>query len=154
MSYPNINTKPKNKHLNFNHYEYIQLQYNHFVATKAKDKTKFMRKLAQEIGTTLSNLYLIIKAGLVELKNYDLTTRREFSVTCAWQKRTTRTVNHSKVKQCKAFIDQVVMQFKDKDNRKVLMKSSMVLKRLCLICLVFVLKQYTTISIIIRYLLK
>ena len=62
-------------------YKKIESEYNHYVSSKSKEigLTEFKRKLAEIIGTTLSNLYEIIRDGLVSVYNYDLSERIEFS---------------------------------------------------------------------------
>ena len=71
----NFNTKKeKNKHLTYKMYKKIESEYNHYVSSKSKEigLTEFKGKLAEMIGTTLSNLYEIIRDGLVSVYNYDL----------------------------------------------------------------------------------
>lgn len=90
----NTKKKEKNKHLSREMYDKIQSEYNYFISSKDKSIgiTEFKRRLASTIGTTLSNIYEIIKAGLVEVYNYDLTKRFEFSSQVAWDKRTKKAV--------------------------------------------------------------
>lgn len=56
-------------------YKKIESEYNHYISSKNKEIgiTEFKKKLAEIIGTTLSNIYDIIKSGLVTVYNYDLT---------------------------------------------------------------------------------
>ena len=63
--------KEKNKHLTKEMYEKIESEYNHWIAAKEGDskKTIFMKLLATSIGTTLSNLYEIIKDGIFLIKS-------------------------------------------------------------------------------------
>ena len=70
------------------------------------------------IGTTLSNLYEIIKDGLVTVYNYDLTERVEFSADVAWQKRSKKSVesNSSKRISAKPFIKLVVKELRSDYN--------------------------------------
>ena len=44
-------------------YDKIQFEYNYFISSKNNviDSTEFKRKFANTIGTTLSNIYEIIK---------------------------------------------------------------------------------------------
>lgn len=67
--------KEKNKHLTLKMYKKIESEYNHYISSKNKEIgiTEFKKKLAEIIGTTLSNIYDIIKSGLVTVYNYDLT---------------------------------------------------------------------------------
>ena len=116
----NITIKEKNKHLVFKHYETVQSEYNHFVATN-KNKvgiTEFKRNLAVKIGTALSNLYEIINDGLITVRNSDLTERIEFSATVAWQKRTRKNIvsNSLKFEDAKTFIELVIAEFKSEYN--------------------------------------
>ena len=63
--------KEKNKHLTFKMYKKIESEYNHYISSKDKEigLTEFKKKLAKMIGTTLSNIYEIIKDGLVTVYN-------------------------------------------------------------------------------------
>lgn len=74
--YSNIK-KEKNKHLSLKMYKKIESEYNHYIFSKNKEIgiTEFKKRLAYLIGTTVSNIYEIIKSGLVTVSNYDLTTR-------------------------------------------------------------------------------
>ena len=109
----NTKKKEKNKHLSREMYDKIQSEYNHFISSKDNSigLTEFKRKLASTIGTTLSNIYEIIKTGLVEVYNYDLTKRIEFSSQVAWDKRTKKSVesNASKRESAKPFIELVII---------------------------------------------
>lgn len=112
--------KEKNKHLTFKMYKIIESEYNHYIS--AKDKkiglTEFKKKLAEMIGTTLSNIYEIINDGLVTVYNYDLTERIEFSAEVAWKKRTKKSVesNSSKRESSKEFIDLVIKELRSPYN--------------------------------------
>ena len=112
--------KEKNKHLTKEMYEKIQSEYNHFLATKREysKKTIFMRQLANLIGTTLSNLYEIIKAGMITVLDSDYNTRLEFNANTAWNKRTKKSVesNASKREEAKPFIQLVIKEFRSKYN--------------------------------------
>ena len=87
MNHFNFNTKQKQKHLNFEHYEFIQHQLKHFEISIKTNKTLFMKQLAQDVGTSLGNLYKIIKVGTVTISNSDLSTRQEFSARAAFNAR-------------------------------------------------------------------
>lgn len=117
--YSNIK-KEKNKHLSFKMYKKIQSEYNHYIFSKDKTLglTDFKKSLAKSIGTTLSNLYEIIKDGLVTVYNYDLTERVEFSADVAWQKRTKKSVesNSSKRVSSKPFVQLVVNELRSEYN--------------------------------------
>ncbi len=112
--------KEKNKHLSFKMYEYIQSQYNHYIFLKDKDikKTVFMKKLAEDVGTSLSNLYDIIRDGLINIYNYDYTERIEFSASTAWNKRTKKSIesNSSKLHEAMDFIRIVIKEFRSNKN--------------------------------------
>ena len=116
----NTKKKEKNKHLSREMYDKIQSEYNHFISSKDNSigLTEFKRKLASTIGTTLSNIYEIIKTGLVEVYNYDLTKRIEFSSQVAWDKRTKKSVesNASKRESAKPFIELVIKEFRNPYN--------------------------------------
>ena len=81
-------SKLKNKHLSYYDLKYIEREYNHFIKTKDKNqsKTAFMSELANAVHKCLSNLYNVIKSGLVELLNSNLTIRIEFSADIAYRK--------------------------------------------------------------------
>lgn len=112
--------KEKNKHLTKEMYEKIQSEYNHFLAAKGADskKTIFMKQLASSIGTTLSNLYEIIKDGLITIRDYEYRERIEFNANTAWNKRTKKSVesNSSKRESSKPFIDLVIKEYRNKYN--------------------------------------
>lgn len=122
----NLNTyyitkkKEKNKHLSKEMYEKIQSEYNHYIFSKEKEygKTIFMKSLANTIGTTLSNLYEIIKDGMITTLDYELRERKEFSALEAWNKRTSKSVesNSSKRISSKPFIDLIINEFRSKYN--------------------------------------
>lgn len=116
----NTKKKEKNKHLSREMYDKIQSEYNHFISSKDNSigLTEFKRRLASAIGTTLSNIYEIIKCGLVEVYNYDLTKRIEFSSQVAYDKRTKKSVesNASKRETAKPFIELVIKEFRNPYN--------------------------------------
>lgn len=116
MSHLHFTTKKKYKHLNFDHFSYIQSQYNFFILSNSKNKTIFMKSLATEIGTSLSNLYSIINDGLISVKNYDLTQRIEFSAQKAFQSRKPSIPNNSKFNSVKLFTSLVSDAFFDDSN--------------------------------------
>ena len=124
MIYLNINNniikKEKNKHLDIKMYKKIESEYNHYISSKDKKigLTAFKMQLAEMIGTTLSNIYEIIKAGLIEVYNYDYTKRIEFSADAAFQKRTKKTVesNASKRLSSKPFVDLVIKELRSEYN--------------------------------------
>ena len=117
--YSNIK-KEKNKHLSLKMYKKIESEYNYYIFSKNKKIgiTEFKKKLANMVGTTVSNLYNIIKDGLVTVYNYDLTERIEFSADVAWQKRTKKSVesNSSKRISSKSFVQLVVKELRNEYN--------------------------------------
>lgn len=112
--------KQKNKHLSREMYDKIQSEYNYYISSKCNviGLTEFKRKLANTIGTTLSNIYEIIKSGLVEVYDYDLNKRIEFSAQVVWNKRTKKSVesNSSKRESSKDFINLVIKEFRSDYN--------------------------------------
>ncbi len=112
--------KEKNKHLSFKMYQKIESEYNHYMSSKNKEigLTTFKKKLANMIGTTVSNIYEIIKIGLITVRDYEYRERIEFSATVAYQKRTKKTVesNSSKRLSAKDFIALVVKEFRSPYN--------------------------------------
>lgn len=112
--------KKKNKHLTLRMYKKIQSEYNQYIFSKEKKigLTEFKKWLAKYIGTSLSNLYEIIKDGLVTVYNYDLTERVEFSADVAWQKRSKKSIesNSSKRESAKPFIDLVIKELRSDYN--------------------------------------
>ena len=112
--------KEKNKHLSFKDYKKIESEYNHYIFSKDKKvgKTKFKKILADMIGTTLSNIYEIIKDGLITVKDYELRDRIEFNANTAYEKRTKKSIesNSSKRVSSKAFVDLVVKELRSEYN--------------------------------------
>lgn len=70
------------------------------------------------IGTTLSNIYEIIKDGLITVKDYELKDRIEFNANTAYEKRTKKSIesNSSKRVSSKAFVDLVVKELRSEYN--------------------------------------
>ena len=109
--------KEKNKHLSLEMYEKIQSEYNHYISSKDKGpKTIFMKNLANLIGTTLSNLFTIIKDGLISTLGADLIKRIEFNANTAFIKRYSKNVESifSKRVSSKEFINLVIKEFRSK----------------------------------------
>lgn len=77
-----------------------------------------MSNLASLIGTSLSNLYEIIKDGLIATLDYDLSERVEFSSNAAWNKRTKKSLesNSSKCVTSKFFINLILKEFRNSYN--------------------------------------
>ena len=112
--------KEKNKHLKMEHYQKIQSEYNHYMSLKDKPegKTSFMKKLAKLINTSLSNLYEIVDSGIIQVLDYNLNYRYEFSAQVAYEKRTTKSVesNASKRLSSKEFVSLVIHEFRSNYN--------------------------------------
>ena len=112
--------KEKNKHLTKEMYEKIESEYNHWIAAKRADskKTIFMKELASLIGTTLSNLYEIIKDGLITVRDYEYRERIEFNANTAWNKRSSKSIesNSSKRESSKDFLNLVIKEFRSEYN--------------------------------------
>lgn len=112
--------KEKNKHLSKEMLDKIESEYNHFIFSKnkSKKKTEFMKELSKLIGTSLSNLYDIIKDGLITTLDYELRQRVEFSSTVAFNKRNKKTLesNSSKREKAKPFIQLIIKELKSPYN--------------------------------------
>lgn len=112
--------KEKNKHLSKEMLDKIESEYNHFIFSKdkSKKKTEFMKELSNLIGTSLSNLYDIIKDGLITTLDYELRERIEFSSTVAFNKRNKKSVesNSSKRKKAKPFIELIIKELESPYN--------------------------------------
>jgi len=112
--------KEKNKHLTFKMYKKIESEYNHYIFSKDKKigMTEFKRRLANMIGTTLSNIYEIIKDGLITVYDYDLTERIEFNANTAFEKRSSKSSesNSSKRESSKEFVSLVVRELRSEYN--------------------------------------
>ena len=91
MNSINISQKAKNKHLNFSHYEFIinsLIQFNASHPGKRNiGKTQFIRELASTVGTTVSNVYSIIKDATITIKDTHLKIHYELSAMAAFEKR-------------------------------------------------------------------
>lgn len=117
--YSNIK-KEKNKHLSLKMYQKIESEYNHYISSKVKDIgiTEFKKKLAKMIGTTTSNIYEIIKDGLVTVRDYEYRERIEFSAIVAYNKRTKKSIESNAYKRLSArdFINLVIKEFRSDYN--------------------------------------
>ena len=119
----NINSnikKEKNKHLTLKMYKKIESEYNHYIFSKDKKigMTEFKKKLANMINTTLSNIYEIIKDGLIVVKDYELRDRVEFNANTAFEKRSRKSIesNSSKRESSKEFVSLVVKELRSEYN--------------------------------------
>lgn len=101
-------------------YKKIESEYNHYIFSKDKKigLTAFKKKLANMVGTTLSNIYEIIKDGLITVKDYELRDRIEFSADEAFNKRTKKSIesNASKRVSSKPFIDLIIKELRSEYN--------------------------------------
>lgn len=101
-------------------YKKIESEYNHYIFSKNKEigLTEFKKKLSKMIGTTLSNMYEIIKDGLITVKDYELRDRIEFNANTAYEKRTKKSIesNSSKRKSSKDFVQLVVKELRSEYN--------------------------------------
>ena len=117
--YSNIK-KEKNKHLTLKMYKKIESEYNHYIFSKDKKigMTEFKKKLANMINTTLSNIYEIIKDGLIVVKDYELRDRVEFNANTAFEKRSRKSIesNSSKRESSKEFVSLVVKELRSEYN--------------------------------------
>lgn len=114
-----LTQKQKNKHLEFKHYEYICNELTKFNALN-KDKkrnigkTAFIKKLADDVGTSVSNVYDIIKDATITVLDTNLVEHIELSATAAFNRRTKnhKVPNNSKVDKAKPFIDMIIDEVK------------------------------------------
>ena len=118
MNTVNISQKVKNKHLNFSHYEFIinsLIQFNASHPGKRNiGKTQFIRDLASTVGTTVSNVYSVIKDATITIKDTHLKIHYELSAMAAFEKRSKihKIPNNSKFEESKEFISLVEQEIK------------------------------------------
>lgn len=118
MNTINISQKTKNKHLDFSHYEFIinsLIQFNASHHGKRNiGKTLFIKQLAFSVGTSVSNVYSIIKDATVSIKDTHLNEHFELSALAAFQKRSKnhKIPNNSKFDKAKNFISIVENEIK------------------------------------------
>lgn len=118
MNTINISQKTKNKHLDFSHYEFIinsLIQFNASHHGKRNiGKTQFIKQLAFSVGTSVSNVYSIIKDATVSIKDTHLKEHFELSALAAFQKRSKnhKIPNNSKFDKAKDFISIVENEIK------------------------------------------
>lgn len=106
-----LTQKQKNKHLTFEHYEYI---INSIIAFESKNsnskrnigKTAFIKDLASTVGTTASNIYSIIKDATISILDTHLNDHIILCASAAFYKRTKnkKIPNNSKLEKAKDFI--------------------------------------------------
>ena len=94
-----ISQKHKNKHLSFHHYEFIVnslIKFNaeHGNSKRNIGKTQFINDLASTVGTSVSNIYSIIKDATITVRNTHLVEHTELSALAAFNKRSR---NHTRL---------------------------------------------------------
>jgi len=107
--------KEKYEHFTEKDLRHIQSEYNFFLATSKKrrpPKTEFMHRLAKQVNTSVSNLYKVMKKGLVAVMNSNLTQRIEFSCDAILNHQRTEFSNSLKIHKAFAFIDLVINEFR------------------------------------------
>ena len=118
MNTINISQKTKNKHLDFSHYEYIinsLIMFNASYSGKRNiGKTQFIQNLALDVGTSVSNIYSIIKDATVSIRDTHLNEHFELSALAAFQKRSKnhKIPNNSKFDKATDFISLVENEIK------------------------------------------
>ena len=118
MNTINISQKTKNKHLDFSHYEYIinsLIMFNASYSGKRNiGKTQFIKNLALDVGTSVSNIYSIIKDATVSIRDTHLNEHFELSALAAFQKRSKnhKIPNNSKFDKATDFISLVENEIK------------------------------------------
>ena len=107
--------KEKNKHLNSTQIEYILNQIKEFEKTH-KDKkrniskTDFLKHLAEEVGTSLSNIYRIRSLGTVTVVSSSLKPYQDYSPMAVINKFNSgrKRPNNLKLHKAEGFIKRVV----------------------------------------------
>ena len=118
-NYNIITPSSKFKHLSFQHYEYIIREITkhdafHHGKKRNTGRTALIRSLASDVGTSVSNVYSIIKDASISILDSDLIPHKELSASAAFHKRTKlrKVSNISKLDKAKDFIDLVVNEVK------------------------------------------
>ena len=77
-------------------------------------KTQFIKELASTVGTTVSNIYSIIKDATISVRDYNLKVHYELSAMAAFEKRSKnhKIPNNSKFEKSKEFISLVEQEVK------------------------------------------
>ncbi len=83
-NYNIITPSSKFKHLSFQHYEYIIREITkhdafHHGKKRNTGRTALIRSLASDVGTSVSNVYSIIKDASISILDSDLITHKELS---------------------------------------------------------------------------
>lgn len=112
-------TKNKNEHLQFHHYEYI---INLLIRFNAENnghshnigKTQFIKDIADTVGTSVSNVYSIIKDATITVLDTYLNEHTELSALAAFEKRSKnhKIPNNSKLDKAHVFIKLVEDEMK------------------------------------------
>lgn len=117
-----ISQKPKNKHLEFHHYEYIINEIIRFTAENKGHKrnigkTQFIKNIANTIGTSVSNIYSIINDASISVRDTHLNEHIELSALAAFEKRSKnhKIPNNSKLVKAHDFI--MLVEDEMKSNR-------------------------------------
>ena len=104
--------------LNFSHYEFIINSMIHFTASHSGKrnigKTQFIKELASTVGTTVSNVYSIIKDATISVMDTNLKVHYELSAMAAFEKRSKshKIPNNSKFEKAEGFISLVEQEIK------------------------------------------
>ncbi|WP_279014547.1 IS30 family transposase [Thomasclavelia cocleata] len=114
-----ISHKSKHKHLNFQHYEFIinsLIKFNalHSDSNRNIGKTQFIKDIASTVGTSVSNVYSIIKDATITVRDYNLNEHTELSALAAFNKRSKnhKIPNNSKLFKAHDFITLVEDEMK------------------------------------------
>ena len=97
-----ISQKSKNKHLSLQHYEYIvnelaKFNASHPTGKRNIGKTVFIKQLASSVGTSVSNIYSIIKDASITVRDTHLIEHAELSAIAAHN---IRSKNHKIPNNC------------------------------------------------------
>lgn len=99
------------EHLSLEHYEHIIREITkhdafHNGKKRNTGRTALIRSLASTVGTSVSNVYSIIKDASILVQNSDLTLRCELSASAAFHKRSkVNKISHvSKLEKAQNFI--------------------------------------------------
>lgn len=119
MNTTTIPQKQKNKHLSFQHYEFIinsLIKFNaeHQSSKRNIGKTVFIRNLASDVGTSVSNIYAIIRDATITVRDTNLIEHTELSALAAFNKRSRnhKIPNNSKLDKASDFISLVISEVK------------------------------------------
>lgn len=115
-----LSHKSKFKHLSFDQISFILSQVSRFDAScngkkRNTGKTDFITDLALSVGTSVSNIYSLIKDASITVRDTNLKEHCILSADAAFNKRSKKHVpsNNSKASRAKEFLDIVVSTIKD-----------------------------------------